>query len=152
MRLATPADRQLLVELMAEFYAESDYPLDRDRTGTTFGALLADPRLGGVWLIESGGHAVGYAVVTLGYSMEYGGLDGFLDDFFIQPGFRNAGLGTAALARVREYCTERGVRALHLEVARGSPAHRIYRKAGFENNNRELLTLRLANPLHQPSR
>jgi GNAT superfamily N-acetyltransferase len=145
MRVATIADLAVLVELMAGYYREAGYAFDADRAGDAFRTLLAEPRLGAVWLIEQEQRGVGYAVVTLGYSMEYGGLDAFLDDLFVQPAFRNAGLGTAALATVREYCASRGVRALHLEVERGNPAaQRIYERAGFQSTDRQLLTLRLA--------
>ena len=81
--------------------------------------------------------------------MEYGGVDAFVDDLYVQPAFRGAGLGTAALAAACEYCTSRGVRALHLEVERGNPAaQRLYEKAGFTANDRQLLTRRLAPPTH----
>ena len=98
MREAVVGDVPTLVELMAEFYAESDYVLDRVRAAAAFTALLSDPRLGRVWLIEQASAAVGYVVVTFVYGMEYGGLMAFVDDFFVRPAFRNSGLGTAALA------------------------------------------------------
>jgi len=149
MREATPLDVALLVDLMAEFYAESAYPVDRERATVAFATLLGDDRLGRAWLIESAGEVVGYLVVTLGYSMEYGGVDGFVDDLFIREGFRGSGLGTLAIAAARAFCEERGVRALHLEVDRGNAvAQQLYRRAGFEGNERQLLTLRLAPPLH----
>jgi ribosomal protein S18 acetylase RimI-like enzyme len=81
--------------------------------------------------------------------MEYGGRDAFVDDLFIQAGFRGAGLGAATLAEVRTYCVERGVRALHLEVGRdNAAAQAVYRRAGFVDTDRQLLTLRLADPTH----
>ena len=52
MRPATTDDTQTLVDLMAEFYAESGFVLDRRHTAAAFSALLGDPRLGRVWLIE----------------------------------------------------------------------------------------------------
>ena len=86
---------------MAEFYAESDYVLDRERAAAAFTALLSDSRLGRVWLIEQAAAAVGYVVVTFVYGMEYGGLIAFVDDFFVRPAFRSSGLGTATLAAAR---------------------------------------------------
>lgn len=149
MRPAAPADLDQLVTLMAEFYAESDYPLGRERAAEAFRTLLADERLGRVWLLEVDGRPAGYFVVTLGYSMEYGGLDAFLDDLFVRGEFRHAGLGTRAVEAARAFCLERGVRALHLEVDRANAAaQRVYRKAGFESHDRQLLTLRLAAPMH----
>jgi GNAT superfamily N-acetyltransferase len=147
MRKASPDDVDVLVELMVEFYAEDAHPLNRRSAVEAFTALLADDRLGHAWLIEANGQDVGYIVVTLGYSMEFNGHNAFVDDFFIQPAFRHAGLGTAALAAVRSFCEKLGVRAVHLEVARDNAvAHAVYRRAGFEDTERQLLTLRLAAP------
>lgn len=149
LRQASPDNCALLVDLMTEFYAEADYPLNRRRAEAAFSELLADPRLGLVWVIEVESAPVGYVVMTLGYSMEYGGRDAFVDDLFIRPDFRGHGLGTLAVETVRAACAERGVRAIHLEVGRDNDAAQsVYRRAGFVDTDRQLLTLRLADPTH----
>ncbi|HUP01989.1 MAG TPA: GNAT family N-acetyltransferase [Gemmatimonadota bacterium] len=149
MRQASFADVDQLVALMAEFYAESDYPLNAQRATEAFKVLVADERLGRAWLVEAQGADVGYLVVTLGYSMEYGGVDAFIDDLYVRPAFRRAGLGTAAVREARAFCLARGVRALHLEVDQAnSVARSVYRKAGFVSNDRQLLTLVLDTPTH----
>jgi hypothetical protein len=51
MRRALPDDIATLVALMAEFYAESDYGLNRPLAEKAFAAILSDERLGYVWLI-----------------------------------------------------------------------------------------------------
>jgi ribosomal protein S18 acetylase RimI-like enzyme len=148
MRLATHADIERLLALMAEFYAESGYHLDIARAAVAFEALLSEERLGRVWLLEAGPVAAGYLVLTLGFSMEYGGLDAFVDDLYVRPQHRGKGLGTRVLEEVRAYCAASGVRALHLEVGHeNAVAKALYRKAGFEETNRQLLTLRLADRL-----
>jgi ribosomal protein S18 acetylase RimI-like enzyme len=150
LRPATLVDRSLLVELMTEFYAESQYALDARRADEVFRRLLIEPTLGRVWLLESEALVAGYVVLTLGYSMEYGGRDAFIDDLFIRPAFRGKGLGRSALAEVRSAALSLGVRALHLEVGRdNSAAQALYRRAGFEDSGRQLLTLRLADPTHE---
>jgi ribosomal protein S18 acetylase RimI-like enzyme len=141
---------------MTEFYAEAGFALNAQRAAEAFAALISGEQLGQVWVIEAGAetagagaNAVGYLVVTLGFSMEYGGRDAFVDDLFIRVGHRGRGLGTAALQEARSYCLDRGVRAVHLEVARdNAPAQAVYRKAGFQGSERQLLTLRLADPTH----
>jgi GNAT superfamily N-acetyltransferase len=65
--------------------------------------------------------AVGYIVVTLGYSMEYGGRDAFVDDLFLAAAHRGRGLGTAALAQARAYCVAQGVRGSSRSGARQRP-------------------------------
>ena len=142
MKQALKEDVPRLVALMKEFYAESATPFDPTAAARAFEALLFDDRLGKVWLIQAGGDDVGYAVVTFSYSMEFSGPNAFLDDVFIRSAFRGAGLGTAALAEVRAFCVERGVRALHLETGRDNvAAQALYRRAGFVTTDRQLLTL-----------
>ena len=145
MRPAGTEDTSLLVTLMTEFYAESGTPLDTARAAEAFAALLADDRLGKVWLIQAGDADVGYVVITFSYSMEFGGPNAFVDDLFIQEPFRGGGLGTAVMQEVRAYCEEHGVRALHLETGRdNASALALYRRAGFKVTDRQLLTLVLS--------
>jgi ribosomal protein S18 acetylase RimI-like enzyme len=74
--------------------------------------------------------------------MEFGGRNAFLDDLFIESAFRGAGLGTSALNKVRAFCVENGIRALHLETGRdNAAAQALYRRAGFKVTDRQLLTL-----------
>jgi ribosomal protein S18 acetylase RimI-like enzyme len=144
MRQASLEDLPLLVALMTEFYGETGTPLDPNQAADAFATLLADDRLGQVWLIEAGTRDVGYVVVTFCYSMEFGGPNAFVDDLFIQSAFRGARLGTTALAEVRMVCVNRGVRALHLETGReNTVAQALYRRAGFVVTDRQLLTLAL---------
>lgn len=150
MRPATTDDIQTLVDLMAEFYEESGYVLDRRHAGEAFSALLADPRLGRVWLIDQDAADAGYVVLTFVYGMEYGGLMAAIDDFYVRPAARNKGAGTAALARVRELCAELGVRAVTVEVGReNGVAQSVYRRAGFVMTRRRLMALPLAAPTHE---
>jgi GNAT superfamily N-acetyltransferase len=97
IRRATATDVATFVTLMTAFYAESEFPLPPDPATRAFEALLADPRLGGAWLAEVGGLAVGHIVLTVCFSMEYGGLRGFIDDLYVRPGARGQGAGVRAL-------------------------------------------------------
>ncbi len=149
LKKASTQETEQLVELMAEFYAESDYPLNRRRATATFATLLSDPRLGHAWLIQVDAEIVGYVVVVMGYSMEYGGLIAYVDDLFIRPAFRRAGLGTEALKAVRSFCTNLEARAIYLEVGRdNTAAQAVYRRMGFVNVERQIMALQLADPTH----
>jgi GNAT superfamily N-acetyltransferase len=150
MKRASPNDVEQLVRMMDEFYAEGGYSLNHRRATEAFATLLADERLGWVWLIQAEGQDVGYVVLALCYSMEYGGLSAFVDDLFIRAPFRRDGLGTAALREVRTICARRGVRAIHVETGPdNTTAQAVYRRAGFTQTDRQLLTLRLSNPTHE---
>lgn len=149
IRAAAIDDVARLVELMTDFYAESDLVLPSVPAAGAFEQLLSDDRLGRAWILEAEGRVAGYAVLTLGYSMEYGGLRGFVDDFYIRPQFRGRGVGTAALAEVRRACMELGVRALVAEVGRDDrTAQAAYRKSGLADTGNMLMALPLAPPVH----
>src|ERR1017187_3523480 len=118
MKRASPSDVPQLVTMMDEFHAEFGYPLNHQHATEAFATLLADDRLGCVWFIQADGQDVGYLVLTLCHSMEYGGLTAFVDDLFVRLPFRRLGLATAALTEVRAFCVQRGVRAIHVETGR----------------------------------
>ena len=150
VRTARIEDVPGLVALMVEFYQEAGYTLPRDVATRVFTTLLGEPSRGRIWLVEVGTESVGYVVLTLCFSMEYGGLRGFVDDFFVRPAVRGRGLGAAALHTVRQACGDLGVRALLVETGpEGHPARGVYARAGFEESGRMLLGQALAPPIHE---
>ena len=149
IRPASTADVPALVALMATFYAEADLPLPAGPARRAFDALLADPRLGGVWLAEESGAPVGHVVLTTCFSMEYGGLRGFIDDLYVRPAARGQGAAAGLLAAARAAAVARGVRALHVEVGpENEVARRLYARAGYADSGHLLLSLPLAVPVH----
>jgi GNAT superfamily N-acetyltransferase len=126
---------------MEQFYAGERYPFDREKARAALEPFLANPALGRVWLFRDGGAAVGYFVLTLGWSLEYGGRDAFVDELFVSPSHRGRGLGRRALEAIGEACRELGVQALHLEVEKENlSAAELYREWGFEDHDRCLMS------------
>ena len=145
VRLATLTDVDALVRLMRQFYAEANFPLSEEIAARTFETLLDDSRLGQVWVIEHDGHPAGFVVLAVSFSMEFGGLRGFVDDFYVAPQYRNRGLGHAALEEVKRACIRRGVRALLVETGpENQAALNAYRSVGFTDSGRVLLLMPLA--------
>lgn len=141
MRLAREADLDLLVELMGRFYRETGTAMAPGEARRAFAELVADPGLGRVWVLEADAAPAGYLVLTLGFSLQHGGRDAFVDDLYVLPEHRDRGLGGAALERARETCEALGVRALHLVVAPDNPrARALYLRSGFEPVPMELLS------------
>ena len=154
MREAGQADVSKLVGLMSAFYAESGYALDEEQARTGFEALLADERLGRIWLIEPGAGAevaAGYIVISFVFAMEYGGIAAVVDDFYVRPEARGRGAGKAALTAARRACVELGVRAMRVEVGVNNlVAQAVYRGAGFEPlHDRGVMRAALAPPSHR---
>jgi ribosomal protein S18 acetylase RimI-like enzyme len=89
-------------------------------------------------------------IVTFVFGMEYGGIQAVVDDFYVSPASRNGGTGTAALAEVRLFCAHLGIRAMTVEVGHDNAvAQSVYRRIGFVKTDRQLMTLRLADPTHR---
>jgi GNAT superfamily N-acetyltransferase len=146
-RVASSSDVPVLVQLMEEFYLESRYSLDRRWATNSFLALLSNPSLGSVWLLLRNGDAAGYAVLTVRFSMEHGGVDAFVDDLFVRDEHRRNGVATAALIEVFVECRRRGVLAVHVEVGRDNiAANALYGRFGLgpRSDRRQLLTVTLA--------
>jgi ribosomal protein S18 acetylase RimI-like enzyme len=146
-RRAVPADAEALLDLAQEFYREEGYPFDRTVARAAWDALLRDPGQGWAWVIRRREKPVGYLLVTFGYSLEYGGRTAFVDEIYLSPAHRGRGLGTKALALAERAAAEDGARAIHLEVERSNTkAHALYRRRGFTDRRRYLLTKRIEGP------
>ena len=143
VRPADAGDLDILLALAEAFHAEDGHALDEGGRGA-LAAIAAGEPLARAWLFELEGRAVGYGVLTLGFSVEYGGRDGFLDDFYLAPDARGRGLGRQALAFLEAEARALGIRVLHLEVEAGNGrAETLYRRSGFRDNGRRLMSKRL---------
>jgi ribosomal protein S18 acetylase RimI-like enzyme len=116
---------------------------DESRSVPAMRRLLAEPSLGRVWMIEADGQVAGYVALTLGYSIEFGGVAAFVDELFVAREFRVAGVGTKALELVIAEARTLDVAIVLLEVTQSNDrAKRLYRKAGFADRGHHLMTLR----------
>ena len=144
LRAARPEDATGLLAFMREFNALQTYSFDEPGIRRALAELLSAPELGRIWLIAEAGAAVGYVVLTFGYSLEHGGRDALIDELFVASHARGRGLGRAAVVLALEQAATLGVNAVHLEVERTNPsAHALYRSLGFAGNDRQLLTRKL---------
>ncbi|MBX3736052.1 MAG: GNAT family N-acetyltransferase [Candidatus Didemnitutus sp.] len=145
IRPATADDIPALVDLMADFYAESAFPLDRDWAARSFAALFADPARNAAWLASLDGQPIGHTVLCSRHSMEFGGLDGSIDDLYVIPAARRRGVGRALLDRLVAHARALGVLALHVEVAPdNTAAQALYAALGLQlTPDRQLLVTRL---------
>ncbi|MBE9004499.1 GNAT family N-acetyltransferase [Fortiea sp. LEGE XX443] len=103
--------------------------------------LLSDESMGRVWLIQDHNQTIGYVILTFGYSLEYGGRDAFIDELYIEPAYHGQGIGKQIIKFLEEVCIFLNVQALHLEVEReNTSAQGFYRRVGFKDHNRYLMT------------
>jgi GNAT superfamily N-acetyltransferase len=133
VRRAVPDDLTVLLDLVAEYCDADDHVFDRQVAQRGLEPLLADDTYGTIWLIDpttDPGGADGYIVVTWGWSIEIGGLDVVLDEFYVRS--RGQGKGSDALGVVEAACRRRGVKRIFLETeVANSAARRLYERHGY---------------------
>jgi GNAT superfamily N-acetyltransferase len=124
--LARAEDLPELFDMMRELQADDPWScrFDEQLARSAMDELLRDPSLGRVWMIASGAEKIGYIVMAFDYSLEY----------------RGQGIGAQALTFFAEQARQLGVKAIHLEVNHGNPAIELYRRMGFEDHQRYLMT------------
>jgi ribosomal protein S18 acetylase RimI-like enzyme len=107
--------------------------------------LLAEPALGSVILMEWQGRPAGYAIVTLGFDLEFHGSDAYLTDLWVEPWARGRGLARPLLDAAEAAARAAGARALHLTVRPdNAPALALYARAGIKTSHRRFLSKGLA--------
>jgi ribosomal protein S18 acetylase RimI-like enzyme len=140
LRLATLADLATVLPRSRALLAHEELPIAADVHEAAVRELISDASIGGIWLVEEDGAVIGYAALAYGYSIEFGGRDAYLDEFWIDDGARSRGAGGTALDLLAAELRARGVRALHLQVRPENPAIRLYGRARFVRSPRAVMT------------
>ena len=146
LQFATNEDIPALVEMMGEFYAESNMPLDAEATTRAFQSLIEKPDFGSIWMDFKGVEPTGYVVLTVCFSMEFGGFDGHIDDLYVRPAFRRQGVAKRLIEAVLIECNDRDLESLTVEVApENDAAKALYLNLGLQprSDDREILTAHL---------
>tara|TARA_R110002096_G_scaffold15028_3_gene52905 strand:+ start:3775 stop:4254 length:480 start_codon:yes stop_codon:yes gene_type:complete len=144
--LAQPADCHRLEPFVRAYHEFEHITSTPGSRRLALQQLLENAALGRIWLIEVSGETVGYVALCFGYTIEFAGRDGFVDEFFITEHHRGRGIGRQVLERIADEARRCSVKALHLEVARtNAAAARLYRSCGFVARERyHLMTQGLA--------
>lgn len=143
LRRAGPADHAALLPRTRALNDHEGIAIGDAALAAALARLLADPAVGGAWLIERAGAPIGYAIATYGYDLEFGGKDAVLTELWIDPDARGAGAGRAALDALAALLAADGVHALHLQVRPDNPARALYARSGFVASPRIVMTRRL---------
>ncbi len=140
LHLAKTDDLDRVLGMVAKYHAlagiESDDALRREAVTP----LLEGSPHGAIWLIGPRMSPVGYVAVSFGWSLELGGMDGFIDEIWLREAVRGRGMGGEAISELMKALDAAGVKALHLEVSEGNAAERLYRRLGFRRRGHALLT------------
>lgn len=140
LELATNEHFNLILPLVSAYHEFEGLDTTDAARESSVQTLLSNRALGGIWLVYSSGEPAGYIALCVGYSIEFGGHDAFVDEFFIRPEFRGKGLGTEALELIKAEATNIGIKALHLEVAKkNAKAKRLYSRSQFQAREKYVL-------------
>jgi diamine N-acetyltransferase len=151
-RRGTVDDLSIMGELMPLYYQDDHLHYDEAKAQKTIREFLSTPSLGEVWMIEVSNfaidskkatqHVIGYIALAYGFSIEFGGREAFIDEFFIREEYRGKGFGSQALTHVIEVSRTNGIVGLRLEVTpTNSKALKLYERVGFKNLDRSLLAI-----------
>ena len=114
---------------------------DEDELRPVLSLFFSHPEWGRIWILDHAGRAVGYIILTLGFSFEYRGRDAFIDELYIAPEYRGRGFGRAGMQLAEDCARQFGVNALHLEVDHANhSALEFYRRLRYQDHKRHLLT------------
>jgi GNAT superfamily N-acetyltransferase len=142
---ATAEDEDSLLRLMR--HMQTDDPWSEDFEEATvrknLRELLQNVNFGLVFLVHEHQSPVGYLVICFDYSLEYRGKGAWIDELFVEASYRGQGIGMQLLQLAERVSADEGARCLHLEVNRGNRAIELYRKRGFVDHDRFLLTKHL---------
>jgi GNAT superfamily N-acetyltransferase len=132
IRSATSADNEVAARLLDDFNREFDTPTPgRDLLSARLGRLLRGEALR-VLLAEE--PPAGIAVVSLRPNAWYDGPVALLDELYVVPDRRGAGIGSALLGAAERVARDAGAQVLEINVdGVDRDARRFYERHGYRN-------------------
>ncbi|MDP1700353.1 MAG: GNAT family N-acetyltransferase [Aestuariivirga sp.] len=148
LELAGPAQLEELLPLVAAYHAFEEVETSTERRRDSAGKLLHDKSLGEIWLVRKLDSLIGYIAICYSYSIEFGGRDAFVDEFYIAAAERGKGIGGRMLKEIAALLRARGIVAIHLEVdGTNERARAAYARAGFSSRDKyHVMSLELSQP------
>jgi ribosomal protein S18 acetylase RimI-like enzyme len=134
------SDISIITQMMQDFYAIDNYPMDVEVAKTLFQEFISNEHLGKSWLMYSENEIVGYIILTFIFSFEYGGKIAFVDELFIKETARGKGFGKEAIQFIQREVPKLSLKLLYLEVEpHNENAQKLYLAHDFELHNRKLM-------------
>lgn len=127
-------DRDAFFRMVKKFYAPPavlHFPSDEVML-SAFDAAIDMPEYVKGYIFECDGKPAGYAMVSLKFETEVGGIAAWIEELFVEEEFRGCGIGS----KFFEYLAKEfkgKIRRLRLEVGEDNlDAIRLYKRLGFE--------------------
>lgn len=127
-------DRDVFFGMVKKFYAPPavlHFPSD-DVMLSAFDAAIDMPEYVKGYLMECGGKPAGYAMVSLKFETEVGGIAAWIEELFVEEEFRGCGIGSRFFEFLAEELKGK-IKRIRLEVGEDNlDAIRLYKRLGFE--------------------
>jgi GNAT superfamily N-acetyltransferase len=108
IELATPDQRDIIIEMINELWTYDDVTADRDNINRAVDLVFSQPDLAEIHLLYEGDKVAGYFILVPSFGIEYGGPYVTLDELFVREPFRRRGLGRQIINFVLDRCREQG--------------------------------------------
>jgi GNAT superfamily N-acetyltransferase len=139
---ATTGDLESLVPMMRQMQEDDPWsePFHEPTVRANLAELLQNPAYGVIYLVREENAPIGYLVICFDYSLEYRGKGAWIDELFVEAAHRGKGIGTQLLDLAEAASREHHAKFIHLEVTHGNPAIELYRRRGFQDHQRYLMS------------
>lgn len=133
-RYFKPEDRTEFFRMVKKFYAPPavlHFPSDEVML-SSFDAAIEIPELVKGIMIESDGKPAGYAIVSMKFETEVGGMAAWIEELYVDDEFRGCGIGSEFFSFLANELHGK-IKRIRLEVGdENDGAKRLYERLGFE--------------------
>ncbi|MBR3780601.1 MAG: GNAT family N-acetyltransferase [Clostridia bacterium] len=127
-------DRDVFFSMVKKFYsppAVLHFPSDEVMM-SSFDASLEIPELVKGYIFECDGKVSGYAVVSMKFETEVGGMAAWIEELFVEEDYRSKGIGSNFIEHLKEELSGK-IKRIRLEVGdENDGAKQLYKRLGFE--------------------
>lgn len=127
-------DRDLFSDMVKKFYAPPavlHFPSEEVMM-SSFDAAIKMPELVKGYIFKCDNTPAGYAIVSMKFETEVGGMAAWIEELFVEDAFRGLGIGTEFFAFLRNELKGK-IKRIRLEVGdENNGAKRLYSRLGFE--------------------
>ena len=132
LHLADTSHLDILTHMVGTFHDEEGITSDEDHRRKALLPLLKGSPYGVIYLMGPLSSPLGYIAITFTWSLEFGGLDGTIEELYLRKKVRGRGIGTSAIYHLIKVLSQHGLKSLALEVdGRNQRALQFYHSTGF---------------------
>jgi GNAT superfamily N-acetyltransferase len=134
---ARNSDLEPILQLLRTQLEEHDIVLTTESLQRATQGLIENHANGRILCARLDRALVGVAVISFLWTLEHGGPAAWLDEVYVEPSQRGAGIGKQLVEAAMQVARDNGCIALDLEVDAGhEAAERLYERMNFKRHRR----------------